>query len=450
MGLISKIRAKVRKLMAAPITQDMTTPVTGQQNLWKQMYTNKSPWLTKNIKSMNLAATLAAEISRMVTLEIKSGVDDGEVDAIYQREVIKGLRTHIEYGLALGGIIFKPYTSGDTVRVDIAQPSDFTILNAASDGTITEVLFKDYLKYDNSWYVRLEHHLFSEAAMSYLIRNTVHKSNESGEIKEPLSSYAHIEPWAEILPELELQNITAPLFGYYKPAVSNNIDTKSPIGVSVYARAVDIIEMADKQLSGLLREFRVKEAKQYVSSLAVKNPEKPLPYLEDDYYIKLNTAGGKAGGGEDFFESYSPEIYVDAYLTGLNEFKKQIEDCIGLAHGTISNVELMSKTATEVMMSKQRTYILITENQKSLREALENTVYAIGVWLKYPTAPPEYAVVTEFSDSFITDQEAEMKSMFGDVEAGLIRPEMYIAKKYGVTEEEARAMMPQSEGLLRE
>lgn len=451
MSLISRLKDRVKRMLGSndfPVIEKMKTAMTDQQSLWKSMYLNKSPWLSKTVQSLNLAATIAAEVSRLITLEIKSEVDAEDVNTVYQREVMKGLRTQIEYGLALGGLILKPYIQNDTVRVDFAQPSDFQILKAGSDGIILEVTFRDYLKFKNDWYARLEYHIYNESTSAYLIKNRVFKSDNNGEIRQEIYDYTKIEPWAELLPELELQNIKAPLFGYFKPAISNNIDTKSAVGVSIYSRAVEAIERADKGLSAMLREFRVKEAKQYVSTLAVKNTDQPLPYLEDDYYIKLNTSGGKSGT-EEFFESYSPDIYVDKYLAALNEYKREIEDCIGLAHGTISQVEDVAKTATEMKISRQRTYVLISESQSNLQDALEGVAYAISVWLKYPAAPSELTVTTDFDDSMITDWETELSGMQDDVASGLIRPEIYLARKYGITEDEALAMMPGSEQLLR-
>jgi len=450
MGIIQNAISKVKSMIAGnkgiPEIKQTASAVINSQQLWRQMYLNQAPWTRKCVKSLNLAATIAAEISRLITLEIKSSVDDEAVDVIYQREIMKGLRNQIEYGLALGGLIMKPFAQNGTVRVDFAQPSDFSILSASTDGTILEIIFRDYLKWKEAWYVRQEYHKFDEAASRYLIMNEVRRSDEKGGIGNVINDYSNIIPWADLEKELELYNVKAPLFGYFKPAVSNNVDTKSALGISIYARAADAIQRADEGLSAMLREFRVKEAKQYVSELAVKGGG-ALPYLEDDYYIKLRT---DAKNGVEFFESYSPEIYVEKYLAALNEYKREIEDCIGLAHGTISDVEQVTRTATDVKMSKQRTYVLVTENQKNLVECLKGAVYAIGVWLKYPQTPPDYEVTAEFDDSVITDTEAVLKEMREDAASGLIRPEIYIAKKYGVTEEEAKKMMPESENLMRD
>lgn len=422
--------------------------MASQQSLWKAMYLNKSPWLKKDkIFSLNLAAAIAGEISRLVTLEIESHADNEGIDVIYQREVMRGIRNRVELGLALGGIIIKPYISSNTIKIDFAQPDEFTIVGCTSDGRITGVVFKDYHAQNGTLYARLEQHRFDENEKLYTIVNKVFTADQRGEPQKEIKNYSIIEAWAGLEPELTLANIESPLFGYFKPATSNNIDTKSPLGVSIYARAVEAIKRCDMQASGLVREFRVKEAKQYVSSLAVKSTKEPLPYLEDDFYIKLNTNSGKSG--EEFFESYSPEIYAEKYIMALNEYKRQVEDCVGIAHGTISPPESVTKTATEVKSSRERMAVTISENRRNLEDALRDVSYAIGIWMNYPNVPSDYGIVTTFDEGIYIDWEVEINGMLADVSQGLLRPEIYLSKKYSVTEEEAILMMPEGERLLR-
>jgi len=441
------VRSWLNKMVNVKSPNILESNIADKQKLWKDMYLDNAPWTRKkNVHSLNLAAALVAKISWLITMEMKSEVNDDRVNEIYQKEVLKNIRTQVEYGLALGGIILKPYASNGQIMIDFAQATDFVVDSFSNDGTITGVTFKDYTECKGSVFLRLETHTFDEHQKTYLIANKVYKSDEHGTVGTEVKDYSFIEIWANLNPETLFANIKAPLFGYFKPATSNNVDTKSPLGISIYARAVDAIKRADIQLSSLVREFKVKEAKQYISHLAVKSAGE-LPYLEDDYYIKLNM-GGKNASGEEFFESYSPAINEISYLAGLNEYKKEIEDCIGLSHGTISEMEMVAKTATEIQMSRQLTYVMIKENQKNLDDALKDAVYAIGVWLNYPKLPPDYLVTTDFDDSIINDKEAVLKSMAEDVAAGLLKPEIYLAKKYGVDEKKALEMMPESESLL--
>ena len=72
----------------------------------------------------------------------------------------------------------------------------------------------------------------------------------------------------------------------------------------------------------------------------------------------------------------------------------------------------------------------------------------------YGLAPAgDWTLKCDWGDGVVQDTESKQKEladMRNDVSAGLIRGELYIAKKYGVTEEEAKTMMPTAEKLMRE
>lgn len=59
----------------------------------------------------------------------------------------------------------------------------------------------------------------------------------------------------------------------------------------------------------------------------------------------------------------------------------------------------------------------------------------------------------EWGDSILEDtttKQLALADMRNDVVAGLVRPELYIMKKYGVTVEEAANMMPKMEDMVTE
>ena len=48
----------------------------------------------------------------------------------------------------------------------------------------------------------------------------------------------------------------------------------------------------------------------------------------------------------------------------------------------------------------------------------------------------------DFDDSIIEDKQSVYNDMRLDVSAGLLKPELYIMKKYNVSQEEAHSMIP--------
>jgi len=430
--------------------------MNGRQMLWKQMYMNQSPWLIPDkIWSTNLACIVSGEVSRLVTLDLRTAAEaDPDIQSIYEREVISNIRNQVEYGLALGGIIIKPYLSGGKIRINFAQPSEYEIISFDTDGTILECYFKDYEPVDVSDYLcRVEHHIFERDTGNYYITNEVYTMNGIADIsgnlgtrhsntQEALNSVAR---WRGIAIEQKLTNVHDTLFGFFKPATSNNIDTKSPHGVSIFDKAIPTIKLADIQLSALVREFKIKEGRLYVDRLALEGTSKrgqTIPHLADDFYIKMDVDPKQ---GTTFFEVFSPEIRSTDFLRVLNKYQQLVEDNVGLMHGTFSAPDITDRTATEVRESKHRTYSTVSSNQAALHRALQQTVNALSYYL----GKQHIKVVTAFDDSLLRDPKEVLESMSDDVAAGLIRPEIYLAKKYGLTEVEALKMMPTGLQMLR-
>ena len=108
------------------------------------------------------------------------------------------------------------------------------------------------------------------------------------------------------------------------------------------------------------------------------------------------------------------------------------------------DVQMVDKTATEVKASKQRTYSTVQDIQKSLEHALVGLVEAMDIWATLGKLAPsgDYDISFEWDDSLVMDAETENAQMYQEVAAGLIKPEYYLMKRYGVTEEQLKEMMP--------
>lgn len=98
------------------------------------------------------------------------------------------------------------------------------------------------------------------------------------------------------------------------------------------------------------------------------------------------------------------------------------------------------RTAEEIRNSKQRSYSTITDNQKSLRCALSDLVYAMDVWCTlYNLAPMgKYSISFEFDDSIAADRKTEFEEkrlLLGD---GIMKPWEFRMWYFGEDEETAK------------
>lgn len=425
-----------------PISDDMISNI----ELWDEMYSDKSSWVDgKVIRSCNLASAITNEIARLVTIEFKSEISGNDYLNEQYQKVIKDIRKYTEYACAKGGLVFKPYVDREKVQVEYVQAERFYPTNYDSSGDINGAIFVDSINKGNKIYTKLEYHNLTDKG--YYIANYAYvKDNkfnnfDIGDLGKQIALNL-VDEWSELQEEVIITNIDKPLFSYFKIPIANNIDKSSPLGMSVFSKAVDLIKDADAQYGRLLWEFEGSElaidADVTLFKVNPHNGEAVLPSGKERLYRAIN------GDVDNKWNVFNPDIRDVNIINGLNEILRKIEFNCGLAYGTLSDMkQAVEKTATEIKASKQRSYATISDIQGSLKSSLEHLGYAMQVWSKLYNLPSNnFDMSFNFDDSLVLDKDAELLSMQADVASGILRPEIYIAKKYGVTEEEALKMMP--------
>lgn len=428
------------------ISDKMVTAIS----LWEKMYKDEAPWLKKDIISAGLPASISRELATSTILEFESEIT-GSPRADFLNETYKklkkNLRKNLEYGCSLGGLVFKPYVSNGRLLIDKIKSTNFFPVSYDSNEDCTAGIFVSRKIEGKFYFTRLEYHELDIENNKYTIRNKAYKSTTEETLGQEISLSA-VSDWSDIQEVVEIENIEKPLFGYFKIPFANTIDPDSPMGVSVYSRAVKLIEEADKQFARLLWEFEGSELAidadpTALQSSKVMSEKLELPQLKD----RLFRATGSNKDGKAFYEIFSPEIRETDLYKGFNDILKRIEFVCGLAYGTISDPELIEKTATEIRSAKQRSYATVSDIQTSLEDALEDTIYAMDVLATlYNLAPVgKYETSYTWDDSILVDAKEEQTVMMQEANMGYIKKEIYLMKRYGVTEEQAKEMMPTQE-----
>lgn len=443
-NLIGKSDIKSKLNIDVAVSDKMSESI----ELWSAIYENRAPWLSDTVQSMNLGAAVASEVARMVTLEMKSEIT-GSPRADYLNEqykvFLKHIRQYTEYGCAKGGIVFKPYVDGGSIAFDAVQADRFFPTAFSSAGKITGAVFVERIVKGSRYYTRLEHHELTDAG--YHITNKAYMSLTESTLGNEVSLES-VDEWASVEPEAVITGVDRPLFAYFKVAQANTADPSSPLGVSVYARATDLIKEADKQYSRLLWENEAGEMAVDVDAALLgpkdENGNYRIPKGKKRLYRTYagipddtNVANG--------MKVFAPQLRDQSLINSLNELLMRIEDTCGLARGTFSNVQNDARTATELKIMRQRSYANVADNQKALQEAIEDYIYAMDVWATIGKLAPQgkYEASFEWDDSIIVDTESEQAIRLQEVASGLLKPTEYIKWRYGIKDDEtARAMIP--------
>ena len=528
--------------VAPTVSSKMADAIT----LWSDMYEDNPPWLKEatresptRIVSLGLPSLIASEKARLATLEmeseittpvkevekenpdyqppsideatgqismgvgqttIKEDVPIGNTDRAEflneeYKKLKKQIRRQLEYGIAKGGLVIKPYIimkddaqvlTNNTVEksksenksynnkklhfdnnldaeikdkykaeieFDFIQADNFYPLSFDANGKIVEAAFiqrrieKEYI------YSRLEYHRLDGRKVTvknYAYRKSNNMATLTGSnrlevdlgTEVPLSS---VPEWADLQPVVEIEGVDRLLFAYFRMPEANTIDTHSPLGVSAYSRVVNLIKDADYQYSRLLWEYEGGELAIDVDRDALKlvtdangNDVTQVPVMQERLFRKVDL------NSEDTYNVFAPELRDASITNGLNTILMRIEDATGLSRGTISGdpqfISTEAKTATEMKILKQRSYSTNADIQQALEDALKDTVYVMDVYSTLYEVTPEgkYEISFEWDDSILVDSESELTKRLQLINAGLASKLEVRMWYFGETENQAK------------
>ena len=452
-------------LEGSAISDEMSDAI----DLWKDIYKDKSPWIDdiKGVYSLGLGKQICQTMQQQVLSEMETSItapgEDGEtnqdtldekmtrarfLNEIYQKRIIKKLPEALEKALALGGMIIKPYMNDGNVYLDFTYQGDFCPLAFDDDGNIIDIAFFDQFTSGKYVFTKVERQTFSQKNKMVVIENKAFKAEikkADDEEEQQLGKeiqLAEVERWANISQEpVTIESVEKPLYGYFRVPVSNNIDMKSPLGISLFSPAVPLIQRADEQFSRLDWEYKGGQLAIDVDTTAVSYKDGyygtmvAMDDLQDRLYRRLEM------GKDDTYQAWAPALRDQNYINGLNVYTNKIEDMIGLARGSLSQIESEARTATEIKLLKQRTYITVSSIQDALENALIDTIYAVNAFasLYSLSSDGEYVTNIEWKDSILTDTDAELDQKLRLRDAGILSKEEIRSWYTGENKETAKA-----------
>lgn len=426
---------------------------------WLGIYHDEPFWKKDcHGKTLNLGASVASEFARLIMIEFESEITGSERAEFLQKqyERLKNvLRIKLESGCACGGIVFKPYVKNGVILPDCITQDNFIPIHYDSEH-ITGAIFINQQCKGEWYYTRLEKQVYDYETRSHTIESHffVSRSYDSlGQETDP----EKFKIWSGFEPIITIKGVDRPLFAFWRVPFANQIDKDSPLGVSVYSRAVKQLKEADMQWDRYLWEYKGGELAVHAGEEVLR--KKPtvdgketnsfeMPETRERLFRKFAVSSDDEG--KAFYNVYNPTLRDEAYARGLNEIKRQIEFNCSLAYGTLSNPQNVDKTAEEIKASKQRSYTAVSNMQTSLESVLEDYIYACDVMATVCHLAPagDYEVSFNWGDGVLEDKDKEQAIQLNEVNSGIRKKTDYLKWRYGVDDDQAQEMLPESGGLF--
>lgn len=370
-----------------------------------------------------------------------------------------------EYALGTAAFILVPHKAkvlkgrltAESVKINCIKEACCIIPLSWDSDDITECAFasnkqiagKSYLylqvmlQLDNGYY-RVENHYYVKSGDSY----EQVKDNPKGEAL-----------WY-ILP-------TKPFF-ILSPNIENNVLESTPMGISVFANAIDQLQVCDIAYDNMYNDFILGRKKVFMSqdvisteTVTVKdsdgNPKldengnpvvikKPMAGEAIEQSLYAN-AGTQMPGADKFFQEYNPSLRVEESKNGIQFALNLLSSKVGFGQNKYQfSIQTMA-TATEVKASNKDLTESVWKQRVVIQDVLTEmirSILTIGKELCGKPLNPDSKITVKFDNTMFNDEEAERMRDMQEVSNGLMMDWEYRVKWYGETEEQAKEILKSS------
>lgn len=458
--------------------------------IWKYLYRGYyKPWHRisaptvkdalheRDLERMDTAKAICAELAGLIwneQCEISVSHETGKdqlLDEFVHDVLMKNgfwtkMQEHIEQVLALGGGAIKVWyeekrdgegnvtPNSGNIRLGFCMADQF-VPTAWDNTQVTDGVFISRQAKDGYYYTRLEWHKWD--GLTYWISNEAYRSEyKQNSAKEPQDILGFRYPLSAVYPFLDeqtpLQGLSTSLFAYYRPAIANNLDDDSPLGVSIYANALSTLKALDICYDSFVQEFRLGRKRIIVPAQCLRTVQDPVTKeyrrffdATDEAYVALKSDDTDALKIQDNTVS----LRVGEHEQAINALLSILCLQVGFSAGTFTFDRAQGlKTATEVISENSKTYKTIKGNQLQVKNAITQVIDAIvqvaslydvhwnGTSIRTLSALGWETKVV-FDDSILQDRQTNINEGILLATNGLMSKKRFLMEKLGYTEEEA-------------
>lgn len=391
---------------------------------------NGSKTINRTRKSLGMAKRICEDWANLELNEKVDIVVDDEASHELVQDVlmVNNFRVRgnqlLELSYALGTGAFVEYLEDNKVYIDYIRAGMIYPLNW-DNGEITECAFASERVQGKQKLIYLNIHELGDRG-TYIVKNRMFTRN--GNTLSPTE-----------LPEGMAEEYNtgsyAPMFQIIKPNIVNNVDLDCPMGISVYANALDQLEGLDLVYDSYCNEFRLgkKRIMVPISLTQVQQVEAGLtkPLFDDNdtefYAVDMEST-------EKPYE-INMELRAEAHELAIKTSLNLLASKCGLGNDRYNFEKGGIKTATEVISEKSDLFQNLKKHELILEKALIDMVKAI---LVLSGKNPDVEISVKFDDSIIEDTATKRKEFLQEISLGLRQRWEYRVEFLGESEEEAK------------
>ena len=292
------------------------------------------------------------------------------------------------------------------------------------NGNITECAFLTEFSKGEKTYCYLQLHVLDSGGMYAILNHVYLRENDC-------LTEANLEdvPGFEHVPDVFLTGSEEPLFILFRPNIVNNLDLNCPLGISIFANAIDQLMTCDNIFDSLNSEFLLGRKRIMVKPEAVSNTDGTPKFAVNElaFYVLPEDSGTEA-----VIQELKAELRIQEHLTGLETALSMLAvKCgFGPGHWELDRRQLGLRTATEVISTNSAEFRTLKKHELVLEKALislARIILKIGnLWFGLKLKE-NVEISVDFDDSIIEDEGTKFERDLKMLDKGILAPEEFRA-----------------------
>ena len=368
----------------------------------------------------------------------------------------------LELSMMNGTGVIVEYKSDGETKIDFIYGNTIMVLSY-ENSTPTEIAVIQEFQKEKEYYTHVMYLLYEDGL--YTIEHEMYKSKKSGQLgnqcsldvmfsESEISAMEHVEKVddKEIVRYYVQYETDTPHFQIFKPAITNNFDVNSPMGISVIGNAIDPIGGVDTGYHSYLEDninsrkkiFLDNESTRTNKSKAV-DAQGNISIRSVEYVDRDATVFQSVDLGEKKMEIYDPTFDVTPHEMGIQMSLNLVSFLCGLGtdyynfkNGTVYvNEKSVLSSTSDLWRNRQKN---ITRLKDVLYRMTKSILYLEDV-------NTEVTIEVNIDDSIIEDDESRLIKVKEMADSGKIPPYYYTAQALKISLEEAKALYMENKAI---
>lgn len=318
---------------------------------------------------------------------------------------------------------------------------------AWKNGIITECAFSSIINAKEKKYCYLQIH-YKENGLYSIANHLYEFANDN---IGPEAAFSEVPGFERIPKEVKTKS-NKRQFVIDRPNIANNYDYSIPLGISVFANAIDAMKGVDVAYDSYINEFVLGKKRIMVKPTAAQYIDGEPVFDTDDVVFYVLPEDFNAQNGQ-LITPIDMTLRTAEHSTGIQDQLNMLSSKCGFGEVHYRFDGGSVATATQVISENSTMFRTIKKHEIILESVLVELcriILRLGNIAMNAGLNEDVEISIDFDDSIIEDKTAERANDRQDLAAGILNPWEYRAKWYNEDEATAKAALPKAHDLTTE